>query len=119
MKNVYFLYLCINIQLKNGGGGGGVMGGGGGGGGWVLITEGGGGPGGKNCQNIDYVTCERPLSINSAVTHTHWPLKIVSKNPFSPTPYEQPTHNSEPGLKKMLDFKILSKNKVQDFQNRI
>ena len=34
---------------------------GGGGGGWVLITVDDGGGGGKNCQNIDYVICERPL----------------------------------------------------------
>ena len=38
-------------------------GGGGGGGGRVLITvDDGGGGGGKNCQNIDYVICERPLT---------------------------------------------------------
>ena len=47
------------------------MGGGGGklwlrnmGGGRALITvDDGGGGGGKNCQNIDYLICERPLSI--------------------------------------------------------
>ena len=37
---------------------------GGGGGGWALITVDDGGEGGKNCQNIDYVICERPLSTN-------------------------------------------------------
>ena len=37
-----------------------VIRGGGGGGDWVLITVDDGG-GGKNCQNIDYVICERPL----------------------------------------------------------
>ena len=31
--------------------------------GWVLITVDDGGGGGKNCQNIDYVICERPLII--------------------------------------------------------
>ena len=36
---------------------------GGWGGGWVLITVDDGGGGGKNCQNIDYVICERPLFI--------------------------------------------------------
>ena len=34
------------------------------GGGWVLITVDDGGGGGKNCQNIDYVICERPLKQN-------------------------------------------------------
>ena len=33
-----------------------------GGGGRVLITVDDGGGGGKNCQNIDYVICERPQS---------------------------------------------------------
>ena len=30
---------------------------------WVLITVDDGGGGGKNCQNIDYVICERPPSL--------------------------------------------------------
>ena len=56
---------CLVLITGGGGGGGGsldyVIRGGGG---RVLITVddgGGGGGGGKNCQNIDYVICERPL----------------------------------------------------------
>ena len=48
-----------------------ITGGGGGGGGldyvirggglfMITVDDGGGGEGGKNCQNIDYVICERP-----------------------------------------------------------
>ena len=44
---------------------------GGGGGGWALITvDDGGGGGGKNCQNIDYVICERPLTIKGYIKDT-------------------------------------------------
>ena len=51
------------VLITGGGGGGGgsldyVIRGGG----WFMITvDDGGGEGGKNCQNIDYVICERPL----------------------------------------------------------
>ena len=53
----------FGFDYRGGGGGGGasldyVIRGGGG---WVLITVDDGGGGGKNCQNIDYVICERPL----------------------------------------------------------
>ena len=57
--------------------GGGGGGGGGGasldyvirGGGWFMITvDDGGGEGGKNCQNIDYVICERPLRYKRQTT---------------------------------------------------
>ena len=55
----------FGFDYRGGGGGGGagsldyVIRGGGGG--WVLITVDDGGGGGKNCQNIDYVICERPF----------------------------------------------------------
>ena len=63
-KNFGFDYVMWGrFGFDNGGGGGGgqrldyVIRGGG----RVLITVDDGGGGGKNCQNIDYVICERPL----------------------------------------------------------
>ena len=31
----------------------------------MITVDDGGGEGGKNCQNIDYVICERPLTGNT------------------------------------------------------
>ena len=61
----YELWERFGFDYGGGGGGGGSLDyviRGGGGKGRVLITvDDGGGGGGKNCQNIDYVICERPL----------------------------------------------------------
>ena len=68
-KNFGFDYVMWGRFGFDYGGGGGGGGGGSldyvirGGGGLVLITvDDGGEGGGKNCQNIDYVICERPLT---------------------------------------------------------
>ena len=33
----------------------------------MITVDDGGGEGGKNCQNIDYVICERPLMQNVCI----------------------------------------------------
>ena len=47
----------LDYVIRGGGGRGGGRGGG-----WVLITVDDRGGRGTNCQNIDFVICERPLS---------------------------------------------------------